>query len=56
MKPKTLQQAILHFSDEQACIDTVAALRWPDGPICLKCELEMQKVLQAIHRQTGNHF
>lgn len=37
MKPKTLQQAIRHFSDEQTCIDTVAALRWPDGPECPAC-------------------
>jgi transposase-like protein len=36
-KPKTLQQAIRYFSDEQVCIDTVAALRWPNGPICPKC-------------------
>ena len=36
-KPKTLQQAIRYFSDEQICIDTVAALRWPNGPICPKC-------------------
>jgi transposase-like protein len=36
-KPKTLQQAVKHFSDEQVCIDTVAALRWPNGPICPKC-------------------
>jgi transposase-like protein len=36
-KPRTLQQAIRYFSDEQACIDTVAALRWPDGPVCPKC-------------------
>jgi transposase-like protein len=36
--PKTLQQAIRYFSDEQVCIDTVARLRWPNGPICPKCE------------------
>jgi transposase-like protein len=36
-KPKTLQQAIRYFSDEQVCIDTVAAMRWPDGPVCPKC-------------------
>jgi transposase-like protein len=36
-KPKTLQQAIKYFSNEQVCIDTVAALRWPNGPICPKC-------------------
>lgn len=36
-KPKTLQQAIRYFSDEQVCIDAVAALRWPNGPTCPKC-------------------
>jgi len=35
---KTLQQAILHYSNEQTCIDAVAALRWPEGkPICPAC-------------------
>jgi transposase-like protein len=36
-KPKTLQQAIQYFSDEQVCIDTVAALRWPNDPECPAC-------------------
>jgi transposase-like protein len=36
-KPKTLQQAIRYFSDEQVCIDTVAALRWPNGVTCPAC-------------------
>jgi transposase-like protein len=36
-KPKTLQQAIKYFSNEQVCIDTVAVLRWPSGPVCPKC-------------------
>lgn len=31
---KTLQQAILFYSDEQTCIDAVAAMRWPDGVTC----------------------
>ena len=35
--PKTLQAAIQHFSDEQVCIDTVAALRWPQGVVCPAC-------------------
>jgi transposase-like protein len=34
---KTLQQAILFYSDEQTCIDAVAALRWPNGPECPAC-------------------
>jgi transposase-like protein len=36
-KPKTLQEAIHHFSDEQVCIDAVAKMRWPDGPQCPAC-------------------
>jgi transposase-like protein len=36
-KPKTLQQVIRYFSDEQICIDTVAQMRWPDGPVCPAC-------------------
>lgn len=35
--PKTLQQAIQYFSDEQTCIDAVAEMRWPDGPQCPFC-------------------
>jgi transposase-like protein len=39
--PKTLTEAIRYYSDEQVCIDTVAALRWPNGtPICPKCGTE----------------
>jgi transposase-like protein len=36
-QPNTLQQAIQHFSDEQVCIDTIAALRWPNGAECPAC-------------------
>jgi transposase-like protein len=32
--PTSLQEAILYFADEQVCIDTVADLRWPNGPVC----------------------
>jgi transposase-like protein len=38
--PKTLQQAIQYFSDEQVCIDAVALMRWPEGPRCPNCEGE----------------
>jgi transposase-like protein len=34
---KTLSDAIRYFDDEQVCIDTVAQMRWPDGPACPKC-------------------
>jgi transposase-like protein len=35
--PKTLQQAVRYFSDEQICIDTIAKMRWANGPVCPKC-------------------
>lgn len=37
-KPKTLQQAIRYFSNEQVCIDAIAEIRWPNGPVCPKCD------------------
>jgi transposase-like protein len=37
MKPKTLQQAMKHFSDMDVCIQTVAEMRWPNGPVCPEC-------------------
>ena len=34
---KTFADAIRYFADEQVCIDTVAAMRWPRGPECPAC-------------------
>lgn len=36
--PKTLLEAIQHFSNEQVCIDTVAGMRWLNGAVCPDCE------------------
>jgi transposase-like protein len=48
---KTLQQAIKHFSDEQTCVDTVAALRWPDGkPTCPACAHQDHYYLKTQRR------
>jgi transposase-like protein len=35
--PKTLQQAILHFSDLDTCQQALAEARWPDGVECPHC-------------------
>jgi transposase-like protein len=36
--PKTLQEAILHFSDTDNCLDFMAKHRWPDGVVtCPTC-------------------
>jgi transposase-like protein len=49
-KPKTLQQAIRYFSDEQICIDTIAKLRWPNGPACPACGHKEHYYLSAQKR------
>jgi transposase-like protein len=36
--PQTLLEAIRYFSDPDTCLNFVAKLRWPDGPICPKCQ------------------
>lgn len=37
-QPKTLTESIRYYSDEQTCINAVAALRWENGkPACPKC-------------------
>jgi transposase-like protein len=50
-EPKTLQDAIRYFSDEQTCIDTVASLRWPDGkPTCPACGKQEHYYLASQRR------
>ena len=35
--PKTLIEAIRYFSDPDVCVEFVAWLRWPNGPVCPRC-------------------
>jgi transposase-like protein len=59
---KTLSDAIRYFAGEQVCIDTVAAMRWPKGPVCPACEsgearqhwLKNQKRFQC--RECGKQY
>jgi len=37
-EPKTLIEAIRHFSDGDVCLDFMVSLRWPDGVVkCPTC-------------------
>src|SRR4051794_28625688 len=46
--PKTLQQAILHFSDDLTCINFVASLRWENGiASCPQCESQDTSFLRT---------
>src|SRR5712692_1643180 len=35
--PKTLLEAVRYFSDPQACLEFLVALRWPRGVKCPQC-------------------
>jgi transposase-like protein len=37
MEPKTLQRAVVYFSDPERCRQYVIARRWPDGVTCPRC-------------------
>ncbi len=49
-KPKTLQEAIQYFSDEQVCIDAVAEMRWPNGAECPACHAKKPYYLKTQKR------
>ncbi len=36
-RPATLLEAIRYFSDLDVCVEYVAKLRWPNGPVCPRC-------------------
>jgi transposase-like protein len=36
--PRTLVEAVRYFADPEVCVQYVAKLRWPDGPVCPRCE------------------
>src|SRR5437867_9729589 len=45
-EPKTLQEAIVYFSDADRCLDYLALRRWADGmPICPVCGRKDAKFL-----------
>ncbi len=50
IKPKTLQQVIRYFSDEETCIKTVAEMRWPNGPECPACGHKEHYYLRSQRR------
>jgi transposase-like protein len=49
-EPKSLQEAVKYFSEEQVCIDAVAAMRWPNGVECVACGHKEHWYLKAQKR------
>lgn len=61
--PKTLQQAVKAFSDEQFCIDLISAMRWTNGQaVCPKCAgtnnhfMAARKVWQCKNKECKKQF
>jgi transposase-like protein len=56
--PRTLQQAILYFSDYQHCHNALVAVRWPDGVVkCPRCGSDKVTYLAAakLWKCYGDH-
>ncbi len=46
--PKTLQEAIVYFSDPERCFDYAKKLRWPDGSVvCPRCDVAKNSFLKT---------
>ncbi len=46
-EPKSLQEAIIYFSDPDVCREYVVSKRWPDGVICPTCGSREVRFLQT---------
>ena len=49
-EPKTLQEAILYFSDRVRCREYVVARRWPNGVTCPRCGNQKVKFQAKYNR------
>lgn len=56
-EPRTLQEAILYFSDAQRCREYMLAQRWPNGVTCPQCGSFKVKFQEKYNRWqcAGNH-
>jgi transposase-like protein len=48
--PKTLQQAIIYFSDVENCIEFVKVRRWPNGVTCPTCGGSDVRYYEGVRR------
>lgn len=56
-EPKTLQEAVVYFSNPDNCIAYLAAKRWPKGAVCPTCGSEKVSSFNAKRRtwKCGSH-
>ena len=61
-EPKTLQEAILYFSDSDNCVNYLVVRRWPDGIACPTCGsknvgfVKSRRVWQCKTRHSKSQF
>ena len=61
-EPKTLQQAIVYFSDLENCIKFIVARRWPNGVICPTCgssevrHISTRRMWECKHKHVRKQF
>src|SRR5277367_5054707 len=53
-EPKTLQQAILHFSNPVNCREYLVARRWSKGVICPRCGSDKVAFMEKYNRWQCN--
>jgi transposase-like protein len=62
MEPKTLQAAIVYFSDPDNCVRYLVQLRWPEGVVCPTCGrtdvsyVAKRRVWQCKSRHSKSQF
>jgi transposase-like protein len=60
--PKTLQEAVLYFSDPDVCLATAIRFRWPDGITCPHCDstehgfLKTRRIWKCKNRECRKQF
>lgn len=60
--PKTLQDAIVVFSDDLICVEFVAMLRWTGEPVCINCGsesvgfLKTRKIFKCKNKECRKQF
>jgi transposase-like protein len=49
-EPKTLQEAVIYFADQNNCLEYLVARRWPNGVICPRCGANQVAFLAKYNR------
>ncbi|HXS12772.1 MAG TPA: IS1595 family transposase [Acidobacteriaceae bacterium] len=60
--PASLLEATRYFSDPDVCVEFMAAMRWPDGPVCPHCGgtkqsyLSTRRIWKCMNKECRKQF